>query len=143
MEITEVGIRLAADQNERLRAFCYIVIDGSFVISDLKIVQGAKRLFVAMPSRRRTFHCPRCSVKNHLTAHYCSECGFRFAPQPNENGEPQRLFFDVAHPISNQCREMISERVLSAYQKELELAQNPDYRPSHAEFFGPDEEPPA
>lgn len=142
MEITEVGIRLATEQNERLRAFCYIVIDGSFVVSDLKVVQGAKRLFVAMPSRRRTFHCPRCSFKNYLTAHFCSECGFRFSSSGGESSvEPQRLFFDVAHPISNQCREMISECVLSAYKRELELAKFPDYHPSHTEFFGPDEEP--
>ena len=53
MEITEVRIKLMEDNsgsNERLQAFCSITFDDMFVIRDLKIIEGAKGFFVAMPS---------------------------------------------------------------------------------------------
>ena len=60
MEITEVRIKLMEDNsgsNERLQAFCSITFDDMFVIRDLKIIEGAKGFFVAMPSRKLTDRC--------------------------------------------------------------------------------------
>jgi len=57
VEITEVRIKLMEDNsgsNERLQAFCSITFDDMFVIRDLKIIEGAKGFFVAMPSRKLT-----------------------------------------------------------------------------------------
>ena len=51
MEITEV--RVFPVRDNRLRAYVSITIDGCFVIRDLKIIEGDKGLFVAMPARRR------------------------------------------------------------------------------------------
>ena len=51
MEITEVRISLRDDN--KLKAFASITLDNSFVIRGLKIIEGAKGLFVAMPSRKR------------------------------------------------------------------------------------------
>ena len=75
MEITEVRIKLMDAPGERLKAFCSITFDNCFVIRDLKIIQGSKGAFVAMPSRKLTDRCPRCGTKNHLRSHYCNECG--------------------------------------------------------------------
>ena len=78
MEITEVRIKLMEDNsgsNERLQAFCSITFDDMFVIRDLKIIEGAKGFFVAMPSRKLTDRCPGCGSKNHLRARYCNQCG--------------------------------------------------------------------
>lgn len=36
----------------RLRGIVSVTFDGVFAVHDIKIVQGDKRLFVAMPSRR-------------------------------------------------------------------------------------------
>ena len=58
MEITEVRIKLMEEASERLQAFCSITFDNSFVIRDLKIIDGANGPFVAMPSRKLTAHCP-------------------------------------------------------------------------------------
>ena len=49
MEVTEVKI-LSVDE-EQLRAYVTIVLDGCFVIRDLKIIRGPKGHFVAMPSK--------------------------------------------------------------------------------------------
>ena len=57
MEITEVRIKLMEDNNERLQAFCSVTFDDAFVVRDLKIIEGTKGSFVAMPSRKLTDRC--------------------------------------------------------------------------------------
>ena len=52
MQISEVRIKLVSDVDDRLRAFCSITFDGEFVVRDLKIIQGQRGHFVAMPSRK-------------------------------------------------------------------------------------------
>lgn len=51
MEITEV--KVFPVNEERLKAYVSITIDGAFVVRDLKIIQGPSGLFVAMPSKKR------------------------------------------------------------------------------------------
>jgi len=51
MEITE--IRIALRDDNKLKAFASITLDNCFVIRGLKIIEGAKGTFVAMPSRKR------------------------------------------------------------------------------------------
>ena len=79
MVITEVRIKLVEENNERLMAFCSITLDNAFVIRDLKIIEGTKGLFVAMPSRKLTDRCGRCGCKNHLRARFCNNCGGKLA----------------------------------------------------------------
>ena len=54
MKVTDIRIRIGkqTENNERLRAYADITFDESFVIHGLKIIDGQKGLFVAMPSRR-------------------------------------------------------------------------------------------
>ncbi len=51
MKITEVRVSLRED--EKLKAFISITLDGCFVVRGLKVIRGNKGLFVAMPSRRK------------------------------------------------------------------------------------------
>jgi len=125
MEITEVKVRLAEDSTERLRGFCTITFDREFVVRDIKIIEGTRGLFVAMPSRKVTDHCPRCRGKNHLRAKYCSDCGQLLpgnrAPDPNEGSS--KLHVDVAHPINSECRNRIQKAILAAYDQEMRHAR--------------------
>ncbi|WP_166824946.1 SpoVG family protein [Thalassoroseus pseudoceratinae] len=129
MEITEVRIKLMDDPNDRLQAFCSITFDSCFVIRDLKIIQGSKGSFVAMPSRKLTDRCPRCQCKNHLRSQYCNHCGLKLDEErATRNTEGRaKLYADIAHPINSACRELIQERVLTAFEEELELSKSPDY----------------
>jgi len=52
MKITEVKVYPAKDGG-RLKAYATIVFDNSFIIRDLKIIEGDKGFFVSMPSRKR------------------------------------------------------------------------------------------
>ena len=51
MEITEIRITLRDD--EKLKAFASITLDGMVVIRGLKIIEGGNGIFIAMPSRQR------------------------------------------------------------------------------------------
>lgn len=51
MEITEVKVFPVRDK--KLRAFASIVIDGSFMVNDIKVIQGKDGFFISMPSRRK------------------------------------------------------------------------------------------
>ncbi|NNE09685.1 MAG: septation regulator SpoVG [Gemmatimonadetes bacterium] len=51
MEITEVRVTIRPD--DKLKAFASITFDHCFVVRGLKVIEGNKGLFVAMPSRRR------------------------------------------------------------------------------------------
>ena len=77
MVITEVRIKLVEENNERLQAFCSVTFDNAFVVRDLKIIEGTKGSFVAMPSRKLTDRCPGCGSKTHLRARYCKSCGHK------------------------------------------------------------------
>jgi stage V sporulation protein G len=52
MNITEVKV-YPSKVSGRLKAYATIVFENSFIIRDLKIIEGIKGLFVSMPSRRR------------------------------------------------------------------------------------------
>src|SRR3954467_15071318 len=51
MKITEV--KVFPVNEDRLKAYVSITFDDCFVVRDLKIIQGATGLFVAMPSKKR------------------------------------------------------------------------------------------
>jgi stage V sporulation protein G len=140
MEITEVRIKLMEDSDDRLQAFCSITFDNSFVVRDLKIIDGANGPFVAMPSRKLTSHCQQCGSKNHLKAQYCNQCGARLREDRTMRDAEGRakLYADIAHPINSQCREMIQNRVIDEYRGELERAKQPGYSSRYDEDYDDD-----
>ncbi|HEY7516268.1 MAG TPA: septation regulator SpoVG [Vicinamibacteria bacterium] len=87
MEITDVKVIPVDD--EKLKAFVSIVFDQCFVVTDIKIINGPKGLFVSMPSKKR------------------------------KDG----TFKDIAHPLNNQMRQYLEEKVLSVYKQQV--AQSP------------------
>jgi stage V sporulation protein G len=132
VEITEVRIKLMEDNsgsNERLQAFCSITFDDMFVIRDLKIIEGAKGFFVAMPSRKLTDRCHNCGTKNHLRSRFCNQCGSRLDENRaiRDADGRAKLHADIAHPINSMCREKIQSAVLASYADELERSKMPGY----------------
>lgn len=131
MEITEVRIKLIGRRNDKLRAFCSITLDNSFVIRDLKIIEGQKGAFVAMPSRKISDRCARCGCKNHLRAKFCNDCANRLpAPPSGTEGDARiKLHADIAHPINAAAREAMQKRIIEAYAEEVEKSKLPGYKP--------------
>jgi stage V sporulation protein G len=141
MEITEVRIKLMEGSADRLQGFCSITFDNSFVVRDLKIIEGASGPFVAMPSRKLTAHCPSCGCKNHLRAAYCNQCGLRLKEDRGTRDSEGRikLYADIAHPINSACRESIQNRVIAEFRAELERAQQPGYVSRYEDDYFDDE----
>lgn len=125
MKITEVRIYPKEEGDKKLRAFATLTFDECFVVRDIKIIEGTKGLFVAMPSRRMKEPCPECGHRNVVRSHYCNQCGTSQPAGAYEGdgaAEPsvrQTEHKDVAHPITAECREYIQRTVLAAYQREL------------------------
>ena len=51
MEITDVRVRKVA-LDGKMRAIVSITLDNEFVVHDIKVIEGEKGVFVAMPSRK-------------------------------------------------------------------------------------------
>ncbi len=51
MEITDIRIRQIA-QEGKMKAVVSVTFDNCFVVHDIKIIEGADKLFIAMPSRK-------------------------------------------------------------------------------------------
>ncbi len=125
MNITEVRIKLMRQRTDRLRAFASITIGDDFVVHDLRVIEGRNNFFVAMPSRKLSDSCLRCSAKNELKAKFCSSCGAELDENRATRGPQVRDKFhvDVAHPINTACREMLQNTVLEAYREEKDRAE--------------------
>lgn len=122
MNITEVRIFIKETGDKKLRAFATITLDDQFVVRDIKIIDGAKGLFVAMPSRKAKVRCSHCGHSNFVGGRFCAWCaknieGIKIVPETSglQNNEHR----DVAHPITAECREYIQKKVLEAYEQEL------------------------
>lgn len=125
MEITEVRIFPKEGLNNKLRAYATITMDDSFVVRNIKVIEGKSGLFVAMPSRKMKDPCPKCGHKNEVRSKFCNECGGSIPQRAPESATPeaqhdarQSEHKDIAHPITVQCRELIQKKVLEAYEKE-------------------------
>lgn len=129
MRITEVRVKLSPNPADKLLAYCSITIDDAFVVRDLKLIDGGRGRFVAMPSRKLTDHCPVCHTKNQLRARFCSECGTPLAEDRSLRSDDgrARLYADIAHPINPACRDAVQKAVEEAYAREIELAGQPGY----------------
>jgi stage V sporulation protein G len=143
MDISEVRVKMVANQDDRLKAFCSMTLDNEFVIRDIKIIEGTGGLFVAMPSRKMSDHCSKCGGKNHLRAKFCSNCGGRLSEnriKPDVHGR-MKLHADIAHPINAQCRKKIQETIIHAFDEELERSKQPGYQPIDLDEpdYSPDE----
>ena len=51
MQITDVRVRKIAKEG-KMKAVVSITLENEFVIHDIKVIEGEKGLFIAMPSRR-------------------------------------------------------------------------------------------
>ena len=53
MKVTDVRVRKMAKEG-KMKAIVSITLDDEFVVHDIKLIEGDKGLFIAMPSRKTT-----------------------------------------------------------------------------------------
>jgi len=123
MEITEARVVLKDSPDKKLKAYATVTFDNAFVVRNIKVIEGASGLFIAMPSRRVKHPCPKCGFKNELRSKYCNQCAAGLPPEAaplNHETETasQAEHKDIAHPITQSFREYLQKRVLEAYNQE-------------------------
>lgn len=128
MNITECRVVLTDDtRNDRgpLLGYAAMVIDDAFLVRDIKIIRGDGGPFISMPSRQIKDRCSDCGAKNHLTAAYCSRCGFELDPHRATRGKigQTQLHADICHPINEDCRRLIHDAVMAAYRRKVETTR--------------------
>ena len=52
MKITSVNVRKIEKEGSRMKGIASILLDDSFAVNDIRIIEGEKGLFIAMPSRK-------------------------------------------------------------------------------------------
>ena len=52
MQITDVRVRKVVAKEGKLKAVVSITLDDEFVVHDIKVIEGEKGLFIAMPSKK-------------------------------------------------------------------------------------------
>jgi len=119
MEITEVRISLRDNEGKRLKAYATVTFDNSFVVKNIKVVEGNNGLFVAMPARKAKQFCPRCGKKVDMGSRYCNHCGVQLPLPPKDLvTSKQTTHQDLAHPINQEFRDYLQSKILEAYEQE-------------------------
>lgn len=138
MEITEVRVFLKEAKDKKLKAYAAVTFDNAFVVRNIKIIEGSKGLFVAMPSRKLRDVCQSCSFTNPVRAKFCNECGkplpvnsahihsavgfnrgkAREVGAAGDESERQSDHRDIAHPITPEFRDYLQQKVLNGYSTE-------------------------
>ncbi len=125
MEITEVRIFLKDSPDKKLKAYATVTFDNSFVVRNIKVIEGSNGVFIAMPSRKMKEPCPKCGFRNEVRSKYCNQCA---APLPlvsapitgeSQAQDMQSEHKDIAHPITQAFRETLQKKVLDAFQQDL------------------------
>ena len=119
MEITDVQVNLCSNSEDRLRAYCAVVFDNAFVVHNVRVIEKADGLLIAMPSRKLNSKCPVCQFKNPIDGFFCGNCGTKLRDEAavKRLQRETKIHFDVAHPINPVCRRMIEEMVTKAYRE--------------------------
>ena len=123
MEITDVRVFLQPKGDNKLKAYVTLTFEHSFVVRNVKVIEGTKGLFVAMPSERVKESCLKCGFRNVVRSRFCNQCGGSLAQAGHHEErtgdspeERQAEHRDIAHPITMECREYIQRKVLEAYE---------------------------
>lgn len=124
MEITEVRIFTKDSSDKKLKAYATVTFDNAFVVRNIKVIEGSSGLFIAMPSRKIKQPCPKCGFRNEMRSKYCNQCASQLplVSQPitgeSQASNMQSEHKDIAHPITQEFRELLQRKVLEAYDKE-------------------------
>ncbi|MCB9719386.1 MAG: septation protein SpoVG family protein [Candidatus Omnitrophica bacterium] len=132
MEITEIRVFPKEGPDKKLKAYTTVTFDNSFVVRNIKIIQGSSGLFIAMPSRKLKSACQKCGFKNEVGSKFCNQCGtaIRGATQDfdtDDRSDAKSEHRDIAHPITQQFRDYLQSQILQAYEREITAEHRSEY----------------
>ena len=126
MEITEIRVFLKEGQDKKLKAYTTVTFDNAFVVRNIKVIQGAEGLFIAMPSRKLKSPCAKCGFKVEVGSKFCNQCGapVKIDEKHVAEQDAKAEHRDIAHPITQEFRDYLQKKILEAYKKETVQGQS-------------------
>jgi stage V sporulation protein G len=126
MEITEIRVFPKEGQDKKLKAYTTVTFDNAFVVRNIKVIQGTNALFIAMPSRKMKFSCSKCGARNEVGSKFCSNCGIAIKEGSYQitAADSKAEHRDIAHPITQEFRDYLQERIIEAYKNEMSSSVN-------------------
>jgi len=117
MEVTKVGVtKVSLDKRTRFRGFATVELDNSVVIANIRIIDGEKGKFLAMPSVERKRVCKSCGAKFSRSDRYCPKCGVEAVINLAELKHKS-----VVKIIDPKLLEKITEAVIKEYERVSKL----------------------
>jgi len=117
MEVTKVSVtKVSLDKRTRFRGFATVELDGSVVITNIRIIDGEDGKFLAMPSVERKRACKSCGAKFSRSDRFCPRCGTE-AVIDLANLKHK----SVVKIINPQLLEKITEAVIKEYERVSKL----------------------
>ena len=87
---SSVKVKKEEREGSRMKGRASVVIDDGLAIHNIRIIEGKKGLFIAMPSTSKEVE--------------------------NEDGETVTVHRDTVHPINQEVRTMFEEEILKEYE---------------------------
>lgn len=91
MKVTDVRIRKINPDKGNIKAFASITLDDVFCVHDITVTQGPMKMYVNMPSKKKK----------------------------EANAQTEKIL-DIAHPLTSELRNEITQAVLDAYDKAVD-----------------------
>ena len=100
--------------NGKLLAYTSMVIDGSILVEDMRVVRPAPdKLMVAFPSRTLHVNCSTCRYNRcRQRDNYCCKCGSSLSVPEDVK------YVEMVHPITPECRRRITGMFLKRVEEE-------------------------
>ena len=95
MQITDVRVR-RIEKEGKMKAIVSITLDNEFVVHDIKVIEGEKGLFIAMPSRK------------------AADGEYRDIAHPNNSGTRDRIQRVILSKYETSAMEMAAEEAAMA-----------------------------
>ena len=126
MEVTEIRIFPKEGQDKKLKAYATVTFDNAFVVRNIKVIQGAGGLFIAMPSRKLKLSCQKCGFKSEVGSRFCGQCATKLVAGSvsDEHRDAKSEHRDIAHPVTQEFREYLQKKILDAFAQETQAQEN-------------------
>ncbi|WCA22567.1 septation protein SpoVG family protein [Candidatus Phytoplasma oryzae] len=120
-QITSVRIKKKYKSQNRLRGIASITFDNAFAIHNIKIIEGDKGIFIAMPSIPK-FIKENENKEDEKNINLKDKIDIKEKKFVNTLDFPK--FLDIAHPINSVIRNKIEESIKKHFEEMLNRSQD-------------------
>jgi stage V sporulation protein G len=115
MKITYIKIKKHEGES-RLKGIASITFDNCFVVHNIKIIEGDRGIFIAMPSQKN----PKVAFSRSNSETNQENSKENYSDNTNSIKNFPRKYLDIAHPINSDTRKMIEEEITKTFHQMID-----------------------